>query len=128
MAKFEDNQFCKIYSAHYDASYPLKKNKVRRKNERKNPKPWILPWLESACARKNDLYFISVNFPTVANVSAYNKMNKFCEKHKKIARDRYHKKYFETYKDCSKKQWTKINSLLNGKIKGISSKILTIIL
>ena len=48
-------------------------------------------------------------------------MNRFCEKHKKIARDKYHKKYFETYKDCSKKQWSMINSLLNRKSKSTSS-------
>ena len=119
------DEFCKIYTAHYDNSFPLKINRILRKNERQNPKPWILPWLEDACARKNDLHFTSVNSPTVANVSAYKKMNKFCEKHKKIACDKYHKKYFETYKDCSKKQWSMINNLLNRKAKSKNSIKLT---
>ena len=59
--------------------------------------------LQDACACKNDLHFTSVNFPAVANFSAYKKMNKFCGKHKKIAGYKYRKKYFKTYKDCPKK-------------------------
>ena len=111
------NKFCEVYSKHYDEAYPKKKNRTRRKNERANPKPWILPWLEDACARKQDLFFESVVRPTEANIKAYKKLNKFCKKHKDIAKNKYHKKYFETHKDCSKKQWTMINSLLNRKTK-----------
>ena len=111
------NKFNEIYTNHYNNAYPLQKNKVRRKNERKNPKPWILPWLEDACARKQDLYHLSITTPTVENRSAYKKLNKFCEKHKKIAQKKYYKKYFENYKDCSKKQWNMINELLNRNSK-----------
>ena len=61
---------------HYDSAYPTIKNRVRRKNERRNPKPWILPWLEDAIARKQDLYFQSVTNPSVR--PAYKKLEKFC--------------------------------------------------
>ncbi len=40
-------------------------------------------------------------------------MNAFCEKHVNIAKEKYYKKYFDQYKDCSKKQWQMINSLMN---------------
>ena len=38
------DEFCKIYTAHYhdyDNSFPLKINRILRKNERQIPKPWI---------------------------------------------------------------------------------------
>ena len=47
-------------------------------------------------------------------------MKKFVEKHIKRAKSDYYKKYFEQYKDNSKKQWQMINSLLNRSRKKIS--------
>ena len=116
-ANAQYNKFCEIYTKNYETAYPLKRNRIRRKNERKNPKPWILPWLEDACSRKQDLYHKSVQFPTKENIQAYKKMDKFCEKHRKIAQKKYYQKYFNTYKNCSKKQWNMINNLLNRKPK-----------
>ena len=43
-------------------------------------------------------------------------MYKFCEKHKTIAQQKYHKKYFDQYKDNSKNQWEMINILLGRKL------------
>ena len=40
-------------------------------------------------------------------------MNEFCDKHIDIAKLRYRKKYFDDYKDNSRKQWQMINELLN---------------
>ena len=102
---------------HYNTAYPLKKNRTRRKNERKNPKPWILPWLEDACARKNKLYHVFVKNPSPENKANYQKLNDFCKKHIDIAKIRYRKSYFERHKDDSKKQWQMINELLNRKTK-----------
>lgn len=107
--------FLNTYSKHYDSAYPPKKGRARRKHERENPKPWILPWLEDACARKNDLYHAFVKNRTTSNERAYKKMKKFVEKHLKLAKDKYHRKYFDQYKDNSKKQWHIINTLLNRK-------------
>ena len=51
--------------------------------------------------------------PSEKNSAAYDKMNKFCKKHKIIAQRRYYKKQLEKYQDSSRKQWQLINSLLN---------------
>ena len=55
-AQTQYTTFHSHYIKHYNAAYPLRSQSTRRKYERKNPKPWILPWLEIACARKNNLY------------------------------------------------------------------------
>ena len=114
--------FEEIYLKHYNDAYPLKSNRTRRKNERQNPKPWILPWLEDACARKKRLYHIFVKNPSAENKAKYKKMNDFCQKHVNLAKIKYRKTYFEKYKDDSRKQWEMINSLLNRnrKFNGIS--------
>ena len=104
-----------IYMKHYNSAYPLKSAHVRRKNERKNSKPWILPWLEDACERKNRLYHNFVKEPSPENKTKYNKLNDFCKKHIKLAKSKYYKSYFEKYKENSRKQWQVINGLLNRK-------------
>ena len=110
-------KFSEIYKGHYDVAYPLKTKRIRRTNERKNPKPWILPWLENACARKQLFYHEFIKNPSPENKSRYDKMNKFCDKHTGIAQKKYYRKYFENFKDDSKKQWQMINKLLDRKIK-----------
>ena len=50
------------YRKIYDKCFP-KKSKT---NRRKNDKPWILPWLQDACKRKNKVYKIYVKNPTIA--------------------------------------------------------------
>ena len=116
-AQTSHNKFEEIYLKHYDKAYPLKSNHIRRKNERKNSKPWILPWLEDACSRKNLLFHSYVKEPSPENKAKYDKLNKFCAKHVEIAKAKYYKSFFEKYKDDSRKQWQMINSLLNRKIK-----------
>ena len=107
--------FAKTYMKHYDSAYPTIKNRVRRKNERLKSKPWILPWLEDAIARKQNLYFESVTNPSVR--ITYKKLQKFCDKHVDIAKKKYYKKFFDDHKDNSKKQWQMINNLLNRNSK-----------
>ena len=109
------NKFAEIYNKHYNNAYPLKSKRIRRKHERVDPKPWITAWLEDACHRKNTLYHKYINDPTIANKITYQKMNKFTEKHIDIAKNKYYTKYFNEYKDNSRKQWQMINSLLNRK-------------
>ena len=48
-------------------------------------------------------------------------MEKFCAKHVNIAKEKYYKKYFERYSNCSRKQWQMINKLLNRKGKTSNS-------
>ena len=109
------NTFNDIYMKHYNTAYPLKSNRIRRNNERKDPKPWILPWLEDACSRKNKLYHDFVKKPSPENKAKYIKLKKFCEKQVNIAKIKYRKSYFEKYKDDSKKQWQMLNELLGRK-------------
>ena len=109
-----------IYTAHYNSAYPLKTNRSRRKNERAQPSPWILPWLEDACDRKNLLHKTFVENPSTANKVKYQKMKKFTDKHCKLAKGKYHNRYFEQYKDNSKKQWLMINKLLNRDRKKVN--------
>ena len=116
-AQTQYEKFSEIYTKHYNAAYPLNTKRNRRKNERLSPKPWILPWLEDACNRKNKLYHAYVKNPTVANKVKYLKMKKFTDKHINLAKSKYYKKYFEEYKQDSKKQWQMINNLLNRKTK-----------
>ena len=46
------------------------------------------------------------------NKAKYDKMNEFCAKQIVIEKLRYRKKYFDDYKDNSRKQWQMINELL----------------
>jgi len=109
------NLFYQTYKKHYDAAYPTESRGSKRKNERRDPKPFILPWLEDACARKNELYYRSVTNISEKNTVAYRKMKKFCSKHIDAVKDKYYKKYFEEYQFNSKKQWQMINKLLGRK-------------
>ena len=114
--------FVEIYQKHYNSAFP--KTRPRRKNERKCPKPWILPWLEEACARKNKLYADFVAEPSEANKAKYDKMDKFVRKHVDLAKQKYYSKLFDQYSDCSKKQWQIINTLMNrSKSKKIQIKL-----
>ena len=124
-AQEQYNVFIDIYTKHYDTAYPLNTKRIRRKKERLNPKPWILPWLEEACDRKNRLYHQWIKYPTAENECTYKKMKKFVDKHIKIAKNKYYAKYFDQHKDNSKKQWQLINGLLNrNRKKGGISKLI----
>ena len=116
-AKFES--FVAKFNQHYDAAFKL--SSVRRKYQRKDPKPWILPWLEEACARRKNIYHDYVKNPTPANKQKYMKMKKFVDKHITKAKNKYYNDYFLKYSDDSKRQWQMLNSLLNRKKK--STKI-----
>ena len=117
-ASAQYDKFLEVYMNHYNTAYPLKCNRTRREHERADPKPWMLPWLEIACARKQKSYHLKVTAPTEENIAAYVKLKKFCEKHVNIAKSKYYKNQLEKYKDSSKKQWQIINGLLNRKRKG----------
>jgi ribosomal protein S18 len=116
-AQVQYDKFIETYTRHYNTAYPLQSKHTRRKKERKNAKPWILPWLEEACDRKNRFYHDFIKQPTTANKTKYLKMKKFVDKHITLAKNKYYKKYFDQYNDNSRKQWQLINSLLNRKVK-----------
>ena len=112
--KFEN--FSKIYNQHYNLAFGIVHN-TRRKKQRKNPKPWIMPWLEEACDRKNRLYNTFIKEPSIANKIKYTKMKKFTDKHIKKAKNKYYQDYFEKYSTNSRMQWQMLNSLLNRNNK-----------
>jgi hypothetical protein len=80
-AEAKRNKFSEIYTELYDQEHPLKNKGPRQKNERKDPKPWILPWLEDARARRQNLLYWKVKYPTPIDISAHNKYDKFCNRH-----------------------------------------------
>ena len=116
------DKFMEIYMRHYEVAFP--KSRPKRKNERKIPKPWILPWLEDACARKNNLYIEFIKKPTEVDKARYDKLDKFCRKHVDLAKQKYYTSFFNKYSDCSKKQWQLINGLMNrSKVKRAQIKL-----
>ena len=111
------DKFNDIYSKHYDTAYPLNTKRVRRKHERVHPKPWITPWLEDACHRKNLLYKTYIKTNSIQNKTTYDKMNKFCTKHIDKAKKKYYRKYFDEHCENFRKQWQMINSILKRNVK-----------
>ena len=108
-----------VYYYLTDTAFPPKSSSNRKK-KRAVPKPWILPWLEEACARKNDAYFTHVKSPTTPNLVKYNKLKKFVNKHIKKAKLKYYTSYFKQHADDSRKQWQMINQLINKSKRKIS--------
>ena len=113
-----DNFIC-IYTDHYNTAFPLSSN-TKRKKQRADPKPWILPWLEEACDRKNRCYHSYIKSPTSANHTKYKKLKKFVTKHIKKAKLQYYTNYFKQYSADSRKQWQMINTLLNKNKRKIT--------
>ena len=106
-------KFITKYMQIYDQSYKISNNQSRRPNQRRNPKPWILPWLEDACSRKNNAYYkLQLNY-NETNLALYTKLKKFCQRHVALAKAKYYKKYFKDHQENSAKQWKMINNMLN---------------
>jgi len=107
--KFDN--FSRIYTATYETCFT--KKKIIKKQS--NSKPWILPWLAGACARKNKAYNTYIKFPTLQNKATYQNLKKFTAKHVKKAKLQYYSDYFKKYSSDGRKQWQMINSLLSRK-------------
>ena len=110
--KFEnfEHEYNKIYQKHFPP-------KPRRAKKRKNEKPWILPWLQAACDRKNAMYKTFVKNPTIENETKYKKLKRFVTKHIKKAKNKFYDNYFRKFSNDGRKQWQMINNLLNRKTK-----------
>ena len=105
-----ENKFHEIYENNFPKKSP-------KKRKRKSDKPWILPWLQGACDRKNKFYKEYVKHPTINNKIKYLKIKKFVAKHIKIAKQKYYKNYFLQYCNDGRKKWQMINNLLNRNPK-----------
>ena len=79
------NKFSELYNNVYKEVFTNRENinKNRKSKPRRDTKPWILPWLQDACERKNKLYREYIKIPTVQNKTKYTKMRKFVDKHLK---------------------------------------------
>ena len=117
-AQSQYTKFIEIYTKHYNSAFPKTNNNKKR---RKNPKPWILPWLEDACSRKNNLYYVYIHDRSMENKMKYEKMKKFVKKHIRLAKNKYYRQFFEQHSSNSKKQWQMINSLLNRHVRKSSN-------
>ena len=111
------DRFTETYNKQYDCAFPETYNTKKRKTQRKNPKPWILPWFEEACDRKNRLHHDFIKAPSIANKIKYCKMKKFVNKHIKLSKNKYYTNYFNEHSNNSKMQWQMINNLLNRNRK-----------
>jgi len=100
------------YKQIYDMCFPIKTKSPKR---RKFDQPWVQPWLQGACDRKNKLYKKFVKKPTIENEIQYKKLKKFVVKHVKKAKYAYYSNYFRRYSDDGRKQWQMINQILNRK-------------
>ena len=107
-------QFETKYHEIYEKHFPTKPPKKRK---RKCDKPWILPWLQGACDRKNRFYKEFIKHPTLSNKLKYIKMKKFVTKHIKKAKRKYYQNYFQQYSSDGRKKWQMINNLLNRNTK-----------
>ena len=117
------DKFIDKYSGHYNTAFKVETTAPRKK-QRASPKPWILPWLEEACDRKNRLYIAFIIEPTEKNKTIYDKMKKFVKKQIRLAKRKYYNKYFEQHSSDSRKLWQMINSLLNrGRKKRATVKL-----
>ena len=106
------NAFHTIFSTHYEKSFPKSNKKC---NDRKaEGKPWIMPWLQEACKRKNACYHKYMKSPTYDNKLAYKKMKKWVEKQIYIRKKKYYSDQIEKYVSNSKKQWKIMNEVISN--------------
>ena len=111
------------YNEIYNECFPIQ---TLAKKRRKINQPWILPWLQCACERKNKLYRKFVKRPSVENEQIYLKMKLFVAKHIRKVKAKYYADYFKRYSNDGRKQWQMINKILNKQAKnrgGISKLI-----
>ena len=116
-------RFHHVFTTLYDKIFPTT---LRKCNNRKGEgKPWIMPWLQEACDRKNSLYDDFVKTPTTENNDKYIKMKKWVEKQLNTRKKQYYSQQIETYTSNAKKQWKIINSVISNKKPSTQIKKLT---
>ena len=94
------NEFCKIYTTLYDSSFPLK-SKIghAQKMCTKILNHGFCHGLKTLVGIKMTYTLLQLTFLLKQTSMRARKWTSYI---KKIAQDKYHKKYFETYKDYSK--------------------------
>ena len=116
------NSFDSIFFTHYNTTFPSTKKKCN--NRKEEGKPWIMPWLQEACSRKNDLYSTFIITPTSENKEKYMKMKRWIENQKYKSKKNYYSNQIDKYTNSAKKQWKIINEVIsNSKPKNKVSKL-----
>ena len=116
------NSFDSIFFTHYNTTFPSTRKKCN--NRKEEGKPWIMPWLQEACSRKNDLYSTFIITPTSENKEKYMKMNRWIENQKYKSKKNYYSNQIDKYTNSAKKQWKFINEVIsNSKPKNKVSKL-----
>jgi len=114
------NQLHGTISTHYTTTYPTTRKKA---NDRKGEgKPWIMPWLQEACDRKNSLHDDFVKTPTTENKDKYTKMKKWVDKQIHIRKKKYYSGQIEKYTSNARRQWKIINTVICNKKPSINIK------
>ena len=106
-------RFHHVFTTLYNKIFPTTLKKCN--NRKGEGKPWIMPWLQEACERKNSLYDDFVKSPTTANKDKYIKMKKWVEKQLNTRKKQYYSQQIETYTSNAKKQWKIINTVISNK-------------
>ena len=118
------NRLHAIVTMHYSNTFPTTRKKCD--NRKASGKPWIMPWLQEACDRKNQLYSEFIKNPSTVNKAEYTKMKKWVEKQIYIRKKKYYSKQIETYTANARKQWKIINSVIcNNKPSSHIKKLTT---
>ena len=87
-------EFHNTYNKHYNAAYTIPSISNKRPHERRNVKPWMQPWLEDACHRKNALYKNFIISSTKYHKDRYTKMKKFVNTQIQKTKRQYYATYF----------------------------------
>jgi len=106
------NTFNTIFAKHYKDNFPTT---IKKCNNRKaEGKPWIMPWLQEACSRKNDLHTKFVKNPSPENKAKYLKRKKWVEKQLYKSKKNYFSNQIEKYTTNAKKQWKIVNEVISN--------------
>ena len=107
------NRFHLVFTTHYNNIFPTTRRKCN--NRKEEGKPWIMPWLQEACKRKNKLYTDFIETPSTELKAAYTKMKKWVDKQINIRKKEYYSRQIEIYTSNAKKQWKIINSVISNR-------------
>ena len=107
------SMFHKEFSSAYQASFPIKRIRIRYRNR----KSWLTPGLKDAIKLKNKLYFKYHKHPTKSGEMKYRHYKKNLNIILERAEKDHYNKLFESYKSDMRKSWQLISEIINKKQK-----------
>ena len=111
---FNDSQlaydvFLKTFLKIYNECFP----KITVKNGYKNRKAWLSQCLKDAIKKKNKLYKLSKQIPTLSRENEYKEYRNLLKKLLKNAEVKHYQDLFEKYNNNLRKSWQVIRQLIN---------------